>query len=201
VSPRSQRSATALPDQSDRPRRLCGQWGGGATANGGDRQYLVGSLTRPSRQRRYSRLVARTARRDVIGLLIEKQVTYTEVEADALVAKAKKLAQESGRTVRAEAELLLRDRETRLRDLQDAVVAANKLLAAITVEVDDLRAESGDDEGELAAIMATMATSCEPFTSVPADGSTSITKPGEPAASSAATVVPMPIESVESPLS
>jgi hypothetical protein len=137
----------------------------------------------------------------VIGLLIEKQVTYTEVEADALVAKAKKLAQESGRTVRAEAELLLRDRETRLRDLQDAVVAANKLLAAITVEVDDLRAESGDDEGELAAIMATMATSCEPFTSVPADGSTSITKPGEPAASSAATVVPMPIESVESPLS
>jgi ElaB/YqjD/DUF883 family membrane-anchored ribosome-binding protein len=145
--------------------------------------------------------VARTARRDVIGLLIEKQVTYTEVEADALVAKAKKLAQESGRTVRAEAELLLRDRETRLRDLQDAVVAANKLLAAITVEVDDLRAESGDDDGELAAIMATMATSCEPFTSVPADGSTSITKPGEPVASSAATVVPMPIESVESPLS
>jgi anti-sigma-K factor RskA len=54
----------------------------------------------------------------VIGLLIEKQVTYTEAEADALIAKAKKLAQESGRTVRAEAELLLRDRETRLRDLQ-----------------------------------------------------------------------------------
>jgi hypothetical protein len=116
--------------------------------------------------RRYSRLVARTARRDVIGLLIEKQVTYTEVEADALIAQAKKLAKESGRTVRAEAELLLsRDRETRLRDLLDKVLKANKLLAAITVEVDDLRAESGDDDGELAAIMATMATSCGPFVS------------------------------------
>ena len=100
----------------------------------------------------------------MIGLLIEKQVTYTEVEADALVAKAKKLAQESGRTVRAEAELLLRDRETRLRDLLDKVLEANKLLAAITVEVDDLRAESGDD-GELAAIMAKLATCCEPFVS------------------------------------
>jgi len=138
----------------------------------------------------------------VIGLLIEKQVTYTEVEADALVAQAKKLAKESGRTVRAEAELLLsRDRETRLRDLQDKVAGANKLLAAITVEVDDLRAESGDDDGELAAIMATMATSCEPFISVPADGSVSTTKPGEPPASSAATVFPRPIESVEGPLS
>jgi len=126
--------------------------------------------------------VARTARRDVIGLLIEKQVTYTEVEADALVAKAKKLAQESGRTVRAEAELLLRDRETRLRDLQNKVVEASKFLTAITVEVDDLRAESGDDDGELAAIMATMAIACEPFTSVP-------------------TVVPRPIERAESPLS
>ena len=101
----------------------------------------------------------------MIGLLIEKQVTYTEVEADALIAQAKKLAKESGRTVRAEAELLLRDRETRLRDVQDKVVAANKLLAAITAEVDDLRAESGDDDGELAAIMATMATSCGPFVS------------------------------------
>jgi ElaB/YqjD/DUF883 family membrane-anchored ribosome-binding protein len=100
----------------------------------------------------------------VIGLLIEKQVTYTEAEADALVAKAKKLAQESGRTVRAEAELLLRDRETRLRDLQNKVVGATELLAAITIEVDDLRAESGDDDGELAAIMAAMAASCEPFT-------------------------------------
>ena len=130
-----------------------------------------------------------------------KQVTYTEVEADALVAKAKKLAKESGRTVRAEAELLLRDRETWLRDLQDKVVAANKLLAAITVEINDLRAESGDDDGELAAIMATMAASCEPFTSVPAGDSTSTTKPGDSPASSAATVEPRPIESVESPLS
>ena len=95
---------------------------------------------------------------------MKKQVTYTEVEADALVAKAKKLAQESGRTVRAEAELLLRDRETRLRDLRDKVVEASELLAAIIVELNDLRAESGDDDGELAAVMATMATSCEPFT-------------------------------------
>jgi len=145
--------------------------------------------------------VARTARRDVISLLIEKQLTYTEVEADALVAKAKKLAQESGRTVRAEAELLLRDRETRLRDLQNKVVGASELLAAITVELNDLRAESGDDDAELAAIMATMATSCEPFASVPADGSISTTKPGESPASSAATIVPRSIESVESPLS
>jgi hypothetical protein len=136
----------------------------------------------------------------VIGLLIEKQVTYTEAEADALIAQAKRLANKSGRTVRAEAELLLsRDRETRLRDLQNKVVEANKLLAAITVEVDDLRAESGDDDGELAAIMSTMATLCEPFNS--ADGSTSTTKPGEPPASLATTVVPRPIESVESPLS
>jgi hypothetical protein len=140
--------------------------------------------------------VARTARRDVIGLLIEKQVTYTEVEADALVAQAKKLARESGRTVRAEAELLLsRDRETRLRDLKNKVERANKLLTAITVEVDDLRAESGDEDGELAGIMAKMATSCEPFTSGPPGGSTSTTRPGGPPASSAATVVPArPIE-------
>ena len=116
----------------------------------------------------------------MIGLLIEKQVTYTDAEAAALVAKAKKLAQESGRTVRAEAELLLRDRETRLRDLQNKVVGASEILAAITVEVNDLRAESGDDDGELAAIMAAMATSCEPFTSVPARGSTSTTRPGDP---------------------
>jgi hypothetical protein len=136
----------------------------------------------------------------VIRLLIERQVTYTEVEADALVTKAKKLAQESGRTVRAEAELLLRNRETRLRDLQDKVVGASELLAAITVELNDLRAQSGDDDGELAAIMATMATSCEPFASVPAD-LISTTKPGEPPESSAATVVPRPIESMESPLS
>ncbi len=145
--------------------------------------------------------MARTARRDVISLLIEKQLTYTEVEADALVAKAKKLAQESGRTVRAEAELLLRDRETRLRDLQNKVFGASELLATITVELNDLRAESGDDDAELAAIMATMAAFCEPFASVPADGSISTTTPGEPPASSAATIVPRSIESVESPLS
>jgi hypothetical protein len=116
----------------------------------------------------------------VIGLLIEKQVTYTEVEADALVARAKKLARESGRTVRAEAELLLsRDRTTRLRDLHDKVVEVNKLLAAIAVEVDDLRAESGGDDGKLAAIIATMASSCEPFTSVSADGAPSMTEAGD----------------------
>jgi hypothetical protein len=115
----------------------------------------------------------------VIGLLIEKQVTYIDVEADALIAQAKKLAKESGRTVRAEAELLLsRDRKTRLRDLQTKVAGASELLADITVEVDDLRIESGDDDGELVAIMAMMATSCEPFTSAPAGGSTSTTKPG-----------------------
>jgi ElaB/YqjD/DUF883 family membrane-anchored ribosome-binding protein len=135
----------------------------------------------------------------VIGLLIEKQVTYTEDEAEALVAKAKKLAQESGRTVRAEAEMLLRDRETRLRDLQEKVVGAGELLAAITVEVDDLRAESGDDDGVLAAIMATMASSCEPFTSVPAGASTSATKPDDSPVPSSATVVPRPIESVGIP--
>ncbi len=161
---------------------------------------LVGSRTRPQWERRYSRLVARTARRDVISLLIEKQVTYSEDEADALVAKAKRLAKESGRTVRAEAELLLRDRETRLRDLQNKVVGASELLAAITVELNDLRAESGDDDAELAAIMATMATSCEPFTSVLADGSISTTKPGESPASSAPTVVLRPIENVQGPL-
>jgi hypothetical protein len=127
--------------------------------------------------------VARTARRDVIGLLIEKQVTYTAVEADLLVAQAKKLARESGRSVRTEAELLLSsDRETRLRDLQNKVLEAKKLLRAITIEVDNLRAESGDDDGELATIMATMATSCEPFTSVPPGGSPSTTRPGEPPA-------------------
>ena len=119
--------------------------------------------------------MAKTARRDVIGLLIERQVTYTEVEADALVEQAKRLAKESGRTVRAEAELLLsRDRESRLLDLQNKVVVASELLAAITAEVDDLRAASGDDDGELAAIMATMAVSCEPFASVPTGGSTSV---------------------------
>jgi hypothetical protein len=89
------------------------------------------------------------------------------------------LAKESGRTVRVEAELLLsRDRETRLRDLRNKVVGASELLAAITVELNDLRAEPGDDDAELAAIMATMATTCEPFASVPADGPASTTKPG-----------------------
>jgi ElaB/YqjD/DUF883 family membrane-anchored ribosome-binding protein len=132
----------------------------------------------------------------VIGLLMEKQTTYTEVETDALVAQAKKLAKESGRTVRAEAELLLRDRETRLRDLQNKVVEVSKLLTVITVEVDDLRAESGDDDRELIAIMAAIATSCEPFTSVPAGGSTFTTKPGELPTSPAANV-----EGVESPQS
>ena len=116
----------------------------------------------------------------MIGLLIEKQVTSTEAETDALVAEAKRLAKESGRTVRAEAELLLaRDRQTRLRDLRNKVVGASELLAAIIVEVDDLRAESGDVDRELADIMATMAASCEPFISVPTGGSTSIAKPGK----------------------
>jgi hypothetical protein len=59
------------------------------------------------------------------------------------------------------------------------VVEAGELLAAIAVKVDDLRAESCDDERELAVIMATMAASCEPFTSVQADGSTPTTEPGE----------------------
>ena len=123
--------------------------------------------------------MARTARRDVIGLLIEKQIPYTEVEADALIAQAKRLAKESGRTVRVEAELLLsRSRETRLRDLQNKVVGASQLLAAITVEVDDLRAESGDDDRELAVIMATMAAACQPFTTLPMGGTSSTAMPG-----------------------
>jgi hypothetical protein len=108
----------------------------------------------------------------VIGLLIEKQVTYTEVEADALLARAKGLAKESGRTVRAEAELLLSsDREARLRNLRNKVAAASDLLAAINVDVDELRAESDDDDGELGAIMATMNASTAPFASVPTDES------------------------------
>jgi hypothetical protein len=117
----------------------------------------------------------------VIGLLIEKQVVYTEAEADALVAEAKRLAKESGRTPRAEAELILsRDRETRLRYLQDKVVVASELLAAIAVEVDGIRSESGDEDGELAAIMTTMAASCEPFISVPTGHSVPTEKPGGP---------------------
>jgi hypothetical protein len=136
----------------------------------------------------------------VIGLLIEKQVTYTDVEADALIAQAKKLARESGRTVRVEAELLLsRDRETRLRDLQNKVAEVSELLAAITVEVDDLRAESGDGDGQLSAIMATMAVSCEPFISVPTGGSASTTKPGGLPPSSPGTVGSRPTNSVEDP--
>jgi hypothetical protein len=142
--------------------------------------------------------VARTARRDVIGLLVEKQVPYTEVEADALVTEAKRLSKESGRTVRAEAELLLsRDRGSRLRDLRDQVAGASELLAAIVVEVDDLRADSGDDDGELADIMATMAASCEPFIPTPTGGSTPTVGPGEPRGSSAADVGPTPVEPVE----
>ena len=125
--------------------------------------------------------MARTVRRDVIGLLIEKQVTYTEVELDALIAQAKKLAGESGRTVRTEAGLLLsRDRESRLRNLQTKVTGASELLAAITVELEELRAEAGDDDGELDAIMATMTASCEPFISAPAGGSTSTTSSTRP---------------------
>jgi hypothetical protein len=141
---------------------------------------VVGSPMRPERQKRYSRLVARTARRDVIGLLIEKQVTYTEVEAAALITRAKKLAKESGRTVRAEAELLLStDRQTRLRALQNKVMEAQKLLAAITVQVDDLLTESDEDGAELAAMMASMATSCAPFSSVRTEGSIWTPKAGE----------------------
>ena len=113
--------------------------------------------------------MAKTARRDVIGLLIEREVNYTEAEAGALVAQAKLLAKESGRTVRAEAELLLlsRDTDNRLRDLQNQVVEASKLLAAITIEIDELRANPGHDHGDLVTIMATMAASCAPFMSVP----------------------------------
>jgi hypothetical protein len=136
----------------------------------------------------------------VIGLLIEKQVTYTEVETDALVTQAKMLAKESGKTVRAEAELLLsRDRQTRLRDLQNKVARVSDLLAVITVEVDDLRAESGDGDGELAAIMATMAAVCGPFISVPARVPTSTATPGKSLASSVTTGAPRPTEGVESP--
>jgi hypothetical protein len=117
----------------------------------------------------------------VIGLLIERHVTYTEVEADVLITQAKNLAKESGRTVRAEAELLLsRDTESRLRDLQNKVMGASELLAVIAVEVDDLRAESGDDHGELDAIVATMTASCEHFNSVWAGESTSTTEPTRP---------------------
>ena len=117
----------------------------------------------------------------MIRLLIEKQASYTEGEADALVAQAKRMAEESGRTVRAEAELLLSgDRETRLRELRKKVVGAIQLLAAIAVDVDDLQAESGDDDEELAVIMATMTASCQPFTTGPPDGSISTTEVVQP---------------------
>jgi hypothetical protein len=149
--------------------------------------------------------VARTARRDVIGLLIERQVTYTELEADALIAEAKRRATASGRTVRAEAELLLSgdredrgDRGDRLRDLRLKVTGAVELLAAITVGIDDLVAESGGDDGELIAIMTTMAASCAPFTSVPTVGAASTTAPDEPPVSSTASAVPTSMEPGES---
>ena len=100
----------------------------------------------------------------MISLLIEKQVPYTETEADVLVTEAKRWAEASGRTVRAEAEALLSgDRETRLRDLRDKVAAAVELLAAIIADVDDLRAGWGDDDGDLADTVATMAAACGPF--------------------------------------
>ncbi len=137
--------------------------------------------SRAQRQRRYSRLVARTARRDVIGLLIAKKVNYTDVEVDALIAQAKTLAKNSGRTVRDEAEVLLsRDGEARLRDLRNMVVRASEILKTITVKADELRANSDHDDGELVAILATMAAACEHFTAVRTGSSASTTAPGEP---------------------
>ncbi len=105
---------------------------------------------------------------------MERRVSYSEAEADALVAEAKRHSKETGRSVRAEAELLLsNDRDGRLRDLRTKVAAASELLAAVIVEVDDLRAGSGDDDGDLADIVATMTAACAPFTStasIPSDG-------------------------------
>ena len=112
--------------------------------------------------------MARTARREVIGLLVEKQVAYTDAEADALIAEAKRQSKESGRTVRAEAELLLsRDRASRLRELRSSVLDASRLLAAVAVEFDDLLADPGGevDDQEVAVLMATMTASCAPFAS------------------------------------
>ena len=110
----------------------------------------------------------------MIGLLIDKQVPYTEAEAEALVVRAKARARESGRTVRAEAELLVSgDRGTRLGDLREKVAGAGELLGAIAVDVEALRSDAGDDDGELAAIMATMAAACAPFTRGPAGDATS----------------------------
>ena len=109
---------------------------------------------------------------------MERRVSYSEAEADALVAEAKRHSKETGRSVRAEAELLLsKDRDGRLRDLRTKVAAASELLAAVIVEVDDLRAGSGDDDGDLADIVATMAAACAPFTST-ARGSSSTPTPG-----------------------
>jgi hypothetical protein len=144
--------------------------------------------------------VARTARRDVIGLLLEKQVTYTDTEADELIAQAKELAQQSGRTVRAEAELLLsRDTTTRLRELQNKVVAARELLAAIVVEVNDLQTETDDETAELATIVAMLAVACEPFS--PSDTSISTSALFEPSMPSSTTVTAKPIatESADPP--
>ena len=49
---------------------------------------------------------------------------------------------------------------------------------ALIDEVDGLRAEAGDDNGELADIMATMAVSCAPFNQVTTASSTSTAPPG-----------------------
>ena len=118
--------------------------------------------------------MARTARRDVIGLLIERRVSYTEREADALTARAKVRSRASGRTVRAEAELLLSgDRETRLHDLRNAVAEVGRLLATITVQADDLRAESDEDDEELAAVLSELRICREEFTSGAVDDPTS----------------------------
>ena len=117
----------------------------------------------------------------MISLLVDNRFSYTEAEADALVAEAKRLAKESGRTVRAEAELLLStSRETRVQELRNKVESASKLLAAVIDEVTSLRAESGDGDVELAEIMATMTTSCEPFNSLPPGRSNSTSSSGEP---------------------
>lgn len=112
---------------------------------------------------------------------MEKKVTYTEVEADALLDQAKRLARESGRSVRVEAESLLsRNRKTRLGDHRDKARGVGELLAALAAEFDDLRAESGDDDGELAAIVAMLAASFEAFTSRPPDHPYSTTGAAEP---------------------
>ncbi len=114
---------------------------------------------------------------------MEKKVTYTEVEADALLDQAKRLARESGRSVRVEAESLLsRNRKTRLGDHRDKARGVGELLAALAAEFDDLRAESGDDDGELAAIVAMLAASFEAFTSRPPDHPYSTTGAAEPGA-------------------